>query len=440
MSPCGCSDNEPWNQGFGTVLGKQNSVLLNIAGSRNSACWPKAVSIEYSYDEWRQRRQQSSPSCYCWRWGKQGDQAGFCIRKREGDRCEESTASRGSVLLGRALENSGNGVEVVWRPRLLAQDDFVHWHNEEIQVPHGGWFCWPMLMAPLVYKSAKEVRQIHGGQLPRRLVVYDHAHRVMGWLGFDESEALFWWLLAYVAGDMRKLLFFVLHRSSGMVDEILRTVGPMHRLVQGLSVGRMPSLHPDACPPVEYESRSPIRKPKYPLFNEQLLSSKYRRGLMPEPLDPLTIEKGKAIAKYLKDIFLEVEYDPDKEFEESRLAAKANIAKVLEHPLYKIIHAAKFHQSRATTERLSNIAKLTRECHESEVSIGTLLEWNWRSEENKGLRLELAQAASVGQGQFRAKRREVANKIYKQVHGWFQQRGWPMPKCPENWREKIIKP
>lgn len=335
-------------------------------------------------------------------------------------------------------------IEAAWEiwgdPRPFTQDNFIKWLSEKVQKAHGGWFAWPMPLAPLAYMSEKDVDQRYSGQLPRGWVVYDHAHRVMDWLGFAGSEVLAWWLLAYVGGNIQKLLPFVQHRSTGIIHEILSTLGPIKGLVQELSVSRLPCSHPDAYPPIEYEPRSPLRKPKYPFFDSNLLSPKYRQGLMPEPLDPLTVAKRKALGKYLKQIGVsEVDYDSAKELEESQLAVKAEIRNALEHPIYKILNAAKFHWSKSTTERSANIRKLTRQCHEGEVNIGTLLEWNWKSERNKNLRLELAQAARVDQYKFQAKRRQVANKIYKQVHAWFRQRGWPMPKCPENWRKEIIK-
>lgn len=335
-------------------------------------------------------------------------------------------------------------IETAWEvwgdPRPFTQDNFIKWLSEKVQKAHGGWFAWPMPLAPLAYMSEKDIDQRYSGQLPRGWGVYDHAHRVMDWLGFAGSEELAWWLFAYVGGDMQKLLFFIQHRSSGMIHEIVSTLGLMGGLVQELSTGRMPYLLPDACPPVEYGPRSPLRKPKYSFFDLNLISPKHRQGLIPEPLDPFTIKQRKALAKYLKHIgVLEVEYNPAKELEESQLAAKAEIRKVLEHPIYKILNAAKFRRSESTSERLGNITKLTRLCHEGQLKIEELLEWNWKSEQNKNLRLELGQAARVGQYKFRTKRRQVANKIYKQVHGWFRRRGWAMPKCAEGWRNKTIK-
>lgn len=334
-------------------------------------------------------------------------------------------------------------VETAWEaygdPRSLTEDNFVKWLGEEVPKAHGGYFAWPTPMAPLAYMSETDVDQLYGGQLPRGYVIYDHAHRVMGWLGFASNEELFWWLFAYVGGNIPKLVPFIQHRSAGIVHEILSTLGTIQYFVQELSTGRLPQLHPDACPPMEYGTRTLLRRPKYPFFDSQLLSPKYRKGLIPEPPNSLSGVKSDTLANYLKQKGSSaVHYNPVKELEESQQAIEAEIRNTLEHPIYKILHAVKFHRDRLMIERLAGIEKLTRQCHEGDVNVGTLLEWNWKSEQNKDLRLELAQAARVGQYRFRAKRREVANKIYKQVHAWFRQRGWPMPKCPENWREEII--
>ena len=110
------------------------------------------------------------------------------------------------------------------------------------------------------------------------------------------------------------------------------------------------------------------------------------------------------------------------------------------HPIYQIIYVGRFNRDRSTSERLVTIARLTEQCHEGEIRIETLLEWNWRSEGNRELRLELAEATKDSEDKFQIKRRRVADNIYKQVHGWFRQRGWTMPKCPKNWRKEIMKP
>ena len=168
-----------------------------------------------------------------------------------------------------------------------------------------------------------------------------------------------------------------------------------------ISSDRLPHSYPDAIPPTEYVPLSSLRKGKYADFDSNLLSPKYRQCLGPE--------------------------------------LSSEITNTMTHPIYQILYAERFNRDRSISERLVTIAQLTRQCHEGETGIETLLEWNWKSEGNKKLCLELTEAAKDSDEKFQIKRRQVANKIYKQVHGWFRQRGWVMPKCPKNWRKEIIK-
>ncbi|MFC2004257.1 hypothetical protein ACFLUK_01765 [Chloroflexota bacterium] len=296
-------------------------------------------------------------------------------------------------------------VETGWNtfgdPRHLNQNDFTKWINERTCVTHPGWFTWPTPTAPLAYISEKDVMRLSGGQPPRRHVLFDHAHRVMSWLGFPGNEEPVWWLFAYTGGDTQKLYPFVQHRVAGIIAGILDKLGSLEAPVKQISSGRSPHSYPDSSPPPEYVPLNSLRKRKYPDFDSNLLSPNYRQGLGPE--------------------------------------FGTDIQNTMTHPIYQIIYAERFNWDKSTAERLVTIAQLTRQCHEGEIGIEALLEWNWKSEGNGGLRLELVEVAKNSEDKFHIKQQQVADKIYKQVHGWFRQRGWAMPKCPKNWRKEIIK-
>jgi len=228
-------------------------------------------------------------------------------------------------------------IEMTWAtygdPRHFTEDRFTKWASERIQVPHGSWFAWPMPVAPLAHMSEQDVNRLYRGQLPRYWVIYDHAYRVMDWLGFKDNASFAWWLFAYVAGDLRKLLLFIRHRVPGIIDDLLGQLAPMATLVAEISKDKLPHIHPRACPPSEYGLLNPSRKPKYPFFDPALLSPKYRQDLMPEPLDKLTIKQRRTIAKALG-----VKYDPAKELAEERATIETEIKETPEHPIYKLIH------------------------------------------------------------------------------------------------------
>jgi hypothetical protein len=318
-------------------------------------------------------------------------------------------------------------------PRHFTQDELTKWANERVPAPHGGWFAWPMPVAPLAHMSEQDIARLYGGQVPRYWAIYDHSHRVMGWLGFEDSDSFAWWLFAYVGGDVQKLLPFIRHRVPGIVDHLIKQLAPVKLLVVGISKDKLSQVHPGACPPEEYGLLNSSQRPKYSPFDPELLSSKYRLGLMPEPLDERTIRQRKALAKAFGG-----KYDPDKELAEQQATIQAEIKQTLTHPIYKLLHMAKFHTTSSVADRLRKITELTRECHEGQIDIDVLLQWAWENEQNEHLRqkLSLANGSSV---RFREIRYEVANKIYRQVYGWFRRRGWQMPKPPNGWRAKIIK-
>lgn len=329
-------------------------------------------------------------------------------------------------------------VETAWitfgDPRQLAKDQITKWENERIQVPHGGWFAWPMPVAPLAHMSEQDINRVYKGQVMRYWAIYDHAQRVTDWLGIGESNAFAWWLFAYVGGDMRKLLPFIQHRVPGMIDLLLKQLTPAEWLVVKISKDKIPMEHPDASPPDGYNLLDSSRKPKYPFFDSNLFSLKYRQGLMPEPLDDRTIRQIRAITK----AFGGGVYDPDEELRKQRDVVDEETKATLKHPLYKLIHTAKFHTTSSTADKLRKITELTCECHEGQTSIKVLLQWAWESEQNKELRQELSLASEDGI-RFKEIRYEVANKIYRQVYAWFRRRGWQMPRPPSDWRNKIIK-
>jgi len=136
-------------------------------------------------------------------------------------------------------------VETGWAkfgdPRHSTGDEFKKWANERIQVPHGGWFAWPMPVAPLAHMSERDIDRLHGGEVPRYWVVYDHAHRVMGWLGLGHGDGFASWLFAYLGGDVRKLLPFIRHRVPGIVDHLITRLEPMSGLVAEISKKKLPS-------------------------------------------------------------------------------------------------------------------------------------------------------------------------------------------------------
>jgi len=329
-------------------------------------------------------------------------------------------------------------IETAWAlfgdPRHFTQDQLTKWANERIPAPHGGWFAWPMPVAPLAHMSEQDIARLYGGQVPRYWAIYDHSHRVMDWLGLEDSDSFAWWLFAYVGGDVQKLLPFIRHRVPGIVDHLIKQLAPVKLLVVGISKGKLSQAHPEACPPEEYGILfKSSQKPKYPFFDLQLLSSKYRRGLMPEPLDERTIKQRKALARAFGG-----KYDPDKELAEQQATIQAEMKQTLTHPIYKLLHMAKFHTTSSVADRLRKITELTRECHEGQIDIDVLLQWAWENEQNEHLRQELS-LANGNSVRFREIRYEVANKIYRQVYGWFRRRGWQMPKPPNGWRAKIIK-
>jgi len=154
---------------------------------------------------------------------------------------------------------------------------------------------------------------------------------------------------------------------------------------------------------------------------------------MPEPLDERTIRQRKALAKASGG-----KYDPAKELAAQQATIQAEIKQTLTHPIYKILHMAKFHTTSSAADRLRRIAELTRECHEKQLGIDVLLQWAWENEHNEYLRQKLG-LVNKGSARYRETHYEVANKIYRQVYGWFRRRGWPMPSLPDDWRTKIIK-
>jgi len=328
-------------------------------------------------------------------------------------------------------------VETAWAkfgdPRDFTEDQFTEWANERIPVPHGGWFAWPMPVAPLAHMKKQDIDRLHGGRVPQYWVVYDHAQRVTGWLGIGKGDSFAWWLFAYVGGDVRKLLPFIRHRGPGILDHLLKQLIPMRRLVAGISKDKLPQVYPGAFPPEGYTLFESSQKTKYPFFDLELLSPKYRDGLMPELLDERTIKQRKALAKAFGE-----KYDPDKELAREQASVEAEIEKTLKHPIHKLIHMAKFHTTSSATERLRKIAELTRRCHEEQIGIEVLLRWAWENEQNEYLRERLS-LANGGSVRFREIRYEVANKIYRQVYAWFRRRGWQMPRPPSGWRTKIIK-
>jgi len=329
-------------------------------------------------------------------------------------------------------------IETAWAlfgdPRDFTQDQFTKWANERIPAPHGGWFAWPMPVAPLAHMSEQDIARLYGGQMPRYWAIYDHSHRVMGWLGFEDSDSFAWWLFAYVGGDVQKFLPFIQHRVPGIVDYLIKQLAPVKPLVVGISKDKLPQVHSEACPPEEYNTLfKSSQEAKYPLFDPELLSRKYREGLMPEPLDERTIRQRKALAKAFGG-----KYDPDKELAEQQATIQAEIKQTLTHPIYKLLHMVKFHVTSSAADRLHRIAELTRQCHEGQIGIGVLLQWAWENKQNEYLRQKLS-LASKDSARFREIRYEVANKIYRQVYGWFRRRGWRMPSLPDNWRAKIIK-
>jgi len=329
-------------------------------------------------------------------------------------------------------------IETAWAligdPRDFTQDQFTKWANERIPAPHGGWFAWPMPVAPLAHMSEQDIARLYGGQMPRYWAIYDHSHRVMGWLGFEDSDSFAWWLFAYVGGDVQKFLPFIQHRVPGIVDHLIKQLAPVKPLVVGISKDKLPQVHSEACPPEEYNTLfKSSQEAKYPLFDPELLSRKYREGLMPEPLDERTIRQRKALAKAFGG-----KYDPDKELAEQQATIQAEIKQTLTHPIYKLLHMVKFHVTSSAADRLHRIAELTRQCHEGQIGIGVLLQWAWENKQNEYLRQKLS-LASKDSARFREIRYEVANKIYRQVYGWFRRRGWRMPSLPDDWRAKIIK-
>jgi len=331
-------------------------------------------------------------------------------------------------------------IETAWAlfgdPRYLSGEQLTEWANKRIQVPHRGWFIWPMPVAPSASMSERDINRHYGGQVPRYWVIYDHAHRVMSWLGIEDGESFGWacWIFAYVGADMQKLLPFIQHRVPGIVDHLIRQLVRVKLLVAGICKDKLPQVHPEACPPEEYNTLfKSSQKPKYPFFDLQLLSSKYRQGLMPEPLEEQTIRQRKALAKAFGG-----KYDPDKELTEQQATIQAEIEQTLTHPIYKLLHMVKFHTTSSAADRLRRIAELTRQCYEGQIGIDVLLQWAWENEQNEYLRRKLS-LANKDSARFREIHYEVANKIYRQVHGWFRRRGWRMPSLPDDWRTKIIK-
>ena len=321
-------------------------------------------------------------------------------------------------------------------PRHFTQDELTKWANERVPAPHGGWFAWPMPVAPLAHMSEQDIARLYGGQVPRYWAIYDHAHRVTGWLGIDDGEGFgwAWWLFAYVGADVQKLLPFIRHRVPGIADHLIKQLAPVKLLVAAISKDKLPQVHPEACPPEKYNTLfKSSQEAKYPLFNPELLSRKYREGLMPEPLDEQTIRQRKALAKAFGE-----EYDPDKELAEQQATIQAEIEQTLTHPIYKLLHMVKFHTTSSAADRLRRIAEITRECHEGQIGIDVLLQWAWENEQNEYLRQKLS-LVNKDSARFRETHCEVANKIYRQVHSWFRRRGWRMPSLPDDWRTKIIK-
>jgi hypothetical protein len=323
-------------------------------------------------------------------------------------------------------------------PRHFKRDELVKWANERVPALHGGSFAQPMPVAGLVHRGEQDIARLYGGQVLRYWAICDHSYRVMDWLGLEDSDSFVWWLFAYVGGNMRKFLPFIRNRKPGAVDYLIRQLTPVKLLVARMSKDKLPQVHSEACPPEEYDPLSKTlfkssQQAKYPRFDPELLSRKYREGLMPEPLDKRTIRQRKSILRFWGE-----EYDSDKELAEQRASVGAQIEKTLKHPIYKLIHMAKFRTTSSAGDRLHRIAELTRECHEGQIGIDVLLQWAWENERNEYLRQKLS-LANKGSTRFTEIRCEVANKIYRQVHGWFRRRGWRMPSPPDDWRIKIIE-
>jgi len=142
----------------------------------------------------------------------------------------------------------------------------------------------------------------------------------------------------------------------------------------------------------------------------------------------------------LKSIYADwgEDFDVDEWASEQAEKRKRRVRDRLRHPMYRLITVAKFRIAESTRLKGEKIAELVEQCHQNKVSVEALLEWAWKNDQNKDLRRELSQAGQADQSRFDDKRRQVGDKVYRQVHGWFRRRGWRMPRPPEDWRRKVI--
>jgi hypothetical protein len=191
--------------------------------------------------------------------------------------------------------------------------------------------------------------------------------------------------------------------------------------------------------PPDYDVGDMGRGGKYPQFDPRLLFPKHRRYLESpstyEP-DPFTREKLEAIQDYWQGLDASVRVK-GLDAEERAEGVRQGIQEVLTHPMYGLIQAAKFRMSEERRRRSSNIDNLVNECSMGKRPVEDLLEWALTSKPD--LVAELAQQGGSTGKAAGHRRKQVGDRLYRQVDAWFRRRNSRMPRPSSDWRDKILK-
>lgn len=329
-------------------------------------------------------------------------------------------------------ETAAAGWAIFGDPRALSDSEWAKWTRETIRPSHRGYFA-GMGRSIFLYPA-----EALNNRIQRGCALYDHAYRVMDWLGFVESTMPMWWLLAFADGHLGRLQIWLPWFKPDIAYWLTEGLRPFRDMVMAQADGRQLTKSIGSTPvfPLpDYDVRDPGRQGKYPQFDPRLLYPRYRR-LLGDPStyvpDPFTAEKLEAIGKTWGEV-----RNLEKEAKERAEESRKTIREVLKHPMYGLIQLAKFQVSDESRRRLNTIRQLVNECSQGKKPVEDLL----RSalEGNPNLMAELAQEKALKGQVSIQKRKQIGDRLYRQVDAWFRRRKMRMPKPNPDWREKIIK-
>lgn len=323
-------------------------------------------------------------------------------------------------------------------PRSLSEDQWNEWLGEKIPLLHGGYlagrgrsiFLW----------RAEDL----GDRIERWVALYDHAYRVMDWLGFVESTMPGWWLLAFMGGQWERIEVWLSWFKTYIAYWLTEGLRPFQHMVKAMAKDEAPK-ESDAvalfCPPSSYDIKDHNREGKYPEFDPRLLFPGYRRWIVSPSTympDPLTRQKLEAIQDLWRsgDPSIKVK---GLDAEERAEGARRVIEEVLKHPMYRQIHMAKFQASKESRQRLAKIRDLVNECSGGKRAVEELLYWALMENQTESAKNRLEEFDEALRYAKTHTQQKVLDKVYKQVKAWFDRRRLPMPKVEKEWRDKIIE-